>query len=71
MSLHSDTVSVTEADLMKRVSGHGKAMHLTGHDLRRARRLLDMGLMVQGRLSERYFGLSDAGSRFVEVVTRA
>ncbi len=69
MSLRSDTVSVPEADLMRQVSAHGKAKRLTAHDLRRARRLLSMGLMVQGRLGERYFGLSDKGTRFVEAVT--
>ena len=65
----SETVSVTEADLMRRVADNGKPLRLVAHDLRRARRLLSLGLMVQGRLSERHFGLSDRGTQFVEKVT--
>lgn len=61
----SQTVSVAEADLICRIFRHGRPMHLSSHDLRRARRLLALGLLVQGRLGDRYFGTSATGAAFV------
>ncbi len=60
----SQTVSTTEADLICRLVDHGRPQILASYDLRRAKRLMGLGLVVQGRLSDRYFGASDAGSAF-------
>jgi hypothetical protein len=64
----SDTLSVTEVSLMERLydEGSDRAHYLKGHDLRRARRLLELDMTVQGRLGDRYFGLTPKGRAFVE-----
>lgn len=65
------TVSVTEVDLLVRISAHERAMRLAGHDLRRARRILAMGLLEPGRLSDRHFKITAKGQSLVDQVSRA
>jgi hypothetical protein len=67
------TVSDTELQLLRRFSGVGYVLFLTGHDLPRARRLMaaPFGFLSQGRLGDRYFALTEDGDRFLANVGRA
>lgn len=67
----SDTVSKKEADLAVFLLRQDAAAYLRGHDLPRARRLVELGLAVQGRLGERYFELTPKGREFAQAVLQS
>lgn len=67
----ASTLSVPEVDLLERMfdesSGkfHGD-VRLSRADLRRAKRLLDLKMVEQGRLSDKHYALMDKGKDFVK-----
>lgn len=62
------TLSQDDARFLGSLFDHGKPKYLKGADLRRARRLIDFGMTEQGRLGERYYGLTAKGHAFVKQV---
>jgi len=66
-----ETVSVEETDLAIRIRQSETPIFLTDRtDLKHARRLLRIGIAVQGRLGKKYFGLSPSGIEFADNVLR-
>ena len=70
MTEESITGSVTpeDASMVCDLARFHGARYLTGQDLRRARRLAEVGLLEQGKLGDRYFGVTKAGTTFARNV---
>lgn len=67
--LRDETISLPEIHLLRSLPSDGKAIRLAGADLRRAKRLLDIGMVDRGRLTEKHFGLSAKGRTFLAGLT--